>query len=744
MDTINIKYYLKNVYDCFELESLDKFVINNNVIEYAQIFVDIINFNQKSIFIDKFLEHKKKNNRNNYEKYKHKIKKIEEAIQKKKSLLNDFFKNNNNKQILFLSDFIIFVGIIWYKKHFYIDMNEIKLVELIGMYINVIYKKGKITDFTVPDEIPSTNVSQFSNIFHNYTQVKIYSRISFLVSHYIKYIKIKNNVLHNTILLIKRSWYNFRLRNIIRFSHLREKNESTLLNIKIAIHNNSITLKPNINDRENALQHYNKFFEIEQCLSQALDPTILKKYIYKRSSPIHVNWPYDVTLWFVLIYVIKKNCFTNIDSLDKLTDFCLKYALYNDLMLEKNDNFIFHRPHTDYSDYFYLINNKKYCIESDFKDIPKYTIFKKRFIMVQNTETFLFNTNFNIFFEKNKKNKKNKKNYAQSHYDKWDKNRYNISVLNEEQLKNNKIIKQKNKQKSICNTNNIKKYINPELLEHIDEELLNTLNKIGQKNIKGKTDNKMNKKKNKIRISNVSNITEEVANKNAEELIADIIKEEVKIKNKNKKKERLKKNKQLRINSAIIIQQYLRYKFIKSKYILKKKKTIIVQKYLRCYLDKKNFYKKKKSILLIQSYLRMYNIIKQVNKIKFNLIEEQKKKFQEQIDKLNIMQKKIIHEKKIKYAIKIQTFWRLYYTKYKFLKKYINSLKKTEIRNIQKKMEYLIKKLNNIDNKYNSKLEIINKFSLRDKYKNNSICIKNNDINLSDSISSTSTIGNDF
>ena len=157
-------------------------------------------------------------------------------------------------------------------------------------------------------------------------------------------------------------------------------------------------------------------------------------------------------------------------------------------------------------------------------------------------------------------------------------------------------------------------------------------------------------------------------------------------------------------------------------------------------MNKKNFSIKKKSILLIQSYFRMYNVIKQVNEIKLNLIEKQKKKFQEQIDKLNIMQQTILHEKKIKYAIKIQTFWRLYYTKYKSLKKYIDSLKKTEIRNIQKEMEYLIKKLNNIDNKYNSKLEIINKFSLRDKYKNNSICIKNNDINLSDSISSTSTI----
>ena len=42
----------------------------------------------------------------------------------------------------------------------------------------------------------------------------------------------------------------------------------------------------------------------------------------------------------------------------------------------------------------------------------------------------------------------------------------------------------------------------------------------------------------------------------------------------------------------------------------------------------------------------MHNVINKVNKIKLNFIEEQKKKYQKQIEKLNIMQEKIINKKK--------------------------------------------------------------------------------------------------
>ena len=94
--------------------------------------------------------------------------------------------------------------------------------------------------------------------------------------------------------------------------------------------------------------------------------------------------------------------------------------------------------------------------------------------------------------------------------------------------------------------------------------------------------------------------------------------------------------------------------------------------------------------------------------------------------------------------MKIQTFWRLYYIKNKYLEKHIISLKKKEIIIIKKKIESLVEKLKNIDNKYNNMLKIPKNFCMKDKYKKNNKYLKKNINSISDTFSSISTIEKDF
>ena len=108
------------------------------------------------------------------------------------------------------------------------------------------------------------------------------------------------------------------------------------------------------------------------------------------------------------------------------------------------------------------------------------------------------------------------------------------------------------------------------------------------------------------------------------------------------------------------------------------------------------------------------------------------------------MQEKIINKKKNKYALKIQTFWRLYYIKNKYLEKHIISLKKKEIISIKKEIESLVEKLKKINNKYDNMLKITKNSCMKDKYKKNNKYLKKNINSISDTFSSISTIEKDF
>ena len=406
MNNINLKYFLKNIYEFTTLENVSKFVIQDNIIEYAQMFVDIINLNKKVELFALILEKKKKKNKEDYENYRNKIKKIKESIPKKNSLLNDFFKINK-ENFLFLSNFIIFVGIIWFKKHFITPVHEVYLITFVTAYHYMIYDRNKIDDFIVPDVI---HINKYTTKYSQDYILKIYSRIAFLINNYLKYMNVQNKHLNKHLLTIKKSWYNYKLKNVTKFSYIREKNPINILNRRIKIQMYNTKFKPNINDRKIALVHYNNFFENEQYIAKCRDDQ-WRIYAQRRISTIHTNWAMDCPLWFALLFIINKNCFPNIDNKKKLKEACLKYALYNDSMVEKNNEFAFHRLLTDYSLYFYQIEGKLYCIETDFNSIEKTKLFKQRLDLIYTTEDLLINFNFNDFFKNTKKNNDVQKKY---------------------------------------------------------------------------------------------------------------------------------------------------------------------------------------------------------------------------------------------------------------------------------------------------------------------------------------------
>ena len=417
MNKINIKDHLQNNYEFTDLEIITHISVNDNILKYSQIYVNIMNINNNMNVFEYVLLKKKTNNKIQHQKYREKILKIKNSIKEDNLLLNNFFEENQDK-LLFLSDFIIFVGIIWFKKYFIIDLHEVHLIELVTSYHLMINHKNKIDEFTRPEV---DNIEKYKNNVSEDLLLKIYSRTAFLISYYLKYSKKQNNKLKNNILLIRKIWYNYRLKNIQKFSYFREKNSKLQLERSLAIQSYNLKFKPNIEDRQIALLHYNNFYANEKFIFNCIDEKY-KYYAVKRICPIHTNWTIDITLWFGLIFIISKNSFPNIINLKILTDYCIKYALYNDMMAENNKFFSFYRPLTNYKDYYYICKNKKYYIETDFNKIPKTSLFRQRFILIQNTESLLFRFNFNNFFERNKKNENNEYNkFIQNHYDVWEK-----------------------------------------------------------------------------------------------------------------------------------------------------------------------------------------------------------------------------------------------------------------------------------------------------------------------------------
>ena len=83
MNNINFKYSLKNIYEFTTLENVSKFVIQDNIIEYAQMFVDIINLNKKVELFALILEKKKKKIKKIMKITEIKLKKSKRVFQKK-------------------------------------------------------------------------------------------------------------------------------------------------------------------------------------------------------------------------------------------------------------------------------------------------------------------------------------------------------------------------------------------------------------------------------------------------------------------------------------------------------------------------------------------------------------------------------------------------------------------------------------------------------------------------------------
>ena len=324
--------------------------------------------------------------------------------------------------------------------------------------------------------------------------------------------------------------------------------------------------------------------------------------------------------------------------------------------------------------------------------------------------------------------------------------RYDRIFLYEFQCLTSQISKsvKKTEKKSSYNTNNVKndtniiKYINPELLEHVDPTLLNTLHEIGQKNIKIEKSkkktrrNKMNNKLTKEELIDKGNESLKHMNK----LLKELDEEENRKRNKPKPKKKKKKKKNRKkdtvlidimtessdniqdIDNDIFIEQYKK-KINKefSFYTIKKKVIPHLIFFITTHIVKiKNNYIKteKKRQAKIDKQKKKDDILNKQTIIKKILLKRYSSLFNKMKDNINKYHKKITSIILIQSLIRMNKIKNDYSQFKKIINKKIKLIKiDLKLKNEEQELENLEKEINNTNNIF---VDYIDHFFNQDYY----------------------------
>jgi hypothetical protein len=498
MDKLDIKKKLNNEFKSLKIEDIKNINCDVEIIKYAYIYVSLVNYyhNIKPI-LQKELTILKKN---------------DDLSFKKIIILNDFFKKKK-EMFFFVNDFVIFVGIIWYSLHFPFDAHPAKIIEMTISYHCDIYKHGKLYDYI--------NIKYNSVLYKKYYKQqlidKIHARASKLFEIYSKYIIMKYN---NQVIKIYK-WWNKRNRKCFCCYNNKDciKKKKLIPFLQVPVNNtdneydkfhsaelyNALRAKPNFNDRDIALYHYNllsnnnnsfKFMNTKIQKNFIIDHVKFRQYQLKKTcNTLTSNWLTDVVMWFFIIFIT--NTPNNFTSYDKLMNGCFKYLHFSRIMRPKN-HFVFYIPLHDYSEYFMENNNLN--IETDYSKHFLTHLYKIRFHKIYNTAHTKYLTNFKSFYEKaeEKLRKEREEKLHKEREEKLHKEREEkLHKEREDKLRKEKEDKLRKEKEDKLREENEK------LSKIADKYMDNFLNELDKEELKKKKKNcrKKKKKYNKKRIS---------------------------------------------------------------------------------------------------------------------------------------------------------------------------------------------------------------------------------------------------